>query len=87
MTVTPFISEVKVDVGGKTAWHSATSTGLPPVISMREGQSIQSEATKWQQPNPGFFEQVDIPERILDPEKRSGLGKTRVTTRGLIPEI
>lgn len=32
-----------------------------------------------------FFDKVDMPERILDPAKKNGIGTTRVTNRGLIP--
>jgi hypothetical protein len=51
---------------------------------LREGQTAQSEVSKWQNPNPGFFDQVAIPARILDPAKKNGLGTTEVTNRGLV---
>jgi len=40
---------------------------------------------RWQRPNVDFFEKIDIPEKLLDPTKRNGIGATQVTNRGLIP--
>lgn len=86
VTITPHISSIVIDVDGKTAWQAATSTGAPPVMFLREGQTVQSEANKWNQPNPGFFEAVNIPKEILDPKFSKGLGATDVTVRGLVPK-
>jgi hypothetical protein len=85
-TVTPFISSLRIDVGTKIAWQSATSSGVPPFLRLEEGQTVQSEVNKWQKPNPDFFDSVEIPQRILDPDKRHGLGRTKVSSRGLVPE-
>ncbi len=86
VTITPHISSIVIDVDGKTAWQAATSTSAPPVMFLREGQSVQGEANKWNQPNPGFFEAVNIPKEILDPKFSKGLGATDVTVRGLVPK-
>ncbi len=84
-TVTPYFSTLKLEVDSKVAWQSGTSTGAPPMIHLREGETAQGELNKWQNPNPGFFETVDLPDKLLDPDKRKGLGVTNVTTRGLEP--
>lgn len=83
VTVTPFYSSLVIKVGEVVAWQSGTSTGAPPVIWLREGQTAQGEVSKWQNPNPGFFDTVDIPDKILDPAKKNGLGTTEVSNRGL----
>ncbi|MDX1944398.1 MAG: hypothetical protein SFU86_03250, partial [Pirellulaceae bacterium] len=85
VTVSPFYSTLILKVGDKQAWYGGTSTGPPPVIFLREGQTAQGEVDKWQHPNPGFFDNVTIPAKIMDPGKRGGLGSTEVTNRGLIP--
>ncbi|MGE0755817.1 MAG: SHD1 domain-containing protein [Pirellulaceae bacterium] len=86
VTVQPHISELRVEVDGKVAWMSRTSSGVPPILHLKEGESMQGEVNKWQKPNPDFFDQVRIPDRILDPAKRNGLGRTQVTNRGLVPD-
>ena len=55
-------------------------------IRLEEGQSAQGEADKWNRPNPGFFDSVDVPDSVLDPTKKLGLGTTQVTNRGLTPK-
>jgi hypothetical protein len=86
VTITPYISEVRVEADGKNAWHSMTSSGVPPSLRLPEGQSVQSEVDKWQKPNPQFFDTVTLPAKIFDPAKRNGIGLTNVTNRGLIAQ-
>jgi hypothetical protein len=86
VTITPHFSKIVIDVEGKIAWQSGTSTGPPPILFLREGQTAQSEANKWNQPQPSFFDRVDIPKEILDPKFNKGLGSTDVTVRGLVPK-
>lgn len=84
VSVTPFYSSLQVKIGEQVAWSSGTSTGAPPMLWLREGQTAQGEVSKWQNPQPGFFDTVDIPDKILDPAKKNGLGTTEVTNRGLV---
>lgn len=86
VSVTPYISSARILMGEQVCWSGGTSTGAPPILMLREGQTVQSEVDKWQKPHPEFFDTVDIPEKILDPAKRNGLGSTQVTNRGLIPK-
>lgn len=84
--IRPHISSITIEVDGKTAWQAGTATGAPMMMMLREGQTAQSEADKWNQPNRGFFDAVEIPQEILDPKYKTGLGSTDVTVRGLIPK-
>ena len=84
VSVTPFYSKLEIKVGDVLAWQGGTSTGAPPVIWLRDGQTAQGEVNKWQNPQPGFFDTVDVPADIIDPAKRNGLGTTEVTNRGLV---
>jgi hypothetical protein len=83
-TVTPYISSLRLMLGDKVAWQSGTSTGAPGIIMLKEGQTAQAEIDQWQHPNVEFFDKVEIPAKILDPSKHTGLGTTQVTNRGLI---
>ena len=86
VSFTPFISSIRIQSGEKVAWQSGTATGVPPVMSLRNGQTAQGEVDQWQKPNVEFFERLEIPAKILDPDKQNGLGVTQVTNRGLIPK-
>lgn len=86
VSVTPFISNLRIEVNKQVAWQSGTSTGAPHSMRLQAGQTAQSEIDKWQKPDPDFFGRVTVPEKLLDPTKRNGLGTTDVTTRGLVPK-
>ena len=85
-TITPYYSQLKLTVGDKVAWQSGTVTGAPPTIRLQDGETVQREVSKWEKPNSGFFGNVDLPAKVLDPDKKKGLGVTKVTTRGLEPD-
>lgn len=85
-TVVPYISSLRIQIGDVVAWQTGTRSGAPPLIRLGEGQTAQSEVDKWQRPHPGFFDRVEMPNEILDPAKRNGLGATKVTNRGLISQ-
>jgi hypothetical protein len=85
-TLVPYISSLKVLVGDQTAWWSTTASGAPSIVRLKEGEAVQDEVDKWQKPRPEFFDTVKIPQRILDPKYKNGLGTTMVTNRGLIPK-
>lgn len=85
-TFSPFISSLRIQVGDKNAWWSTTASGAPPLVRLKEGQTAQDEVDRWQKARPEFFENVKVPQRILDPKYKDGLGTTLVTNRGLIPK-
>lgn len=86
VTVTPYFSSLEILSGDRVAWSGGTSTGLSPVLWLQEGQTPQQQANQAQQPNPGFFAKVEIPEKILDPAKKRGLGTSVISSRGLTPK-
>lgn len=85
-TVTPYISSAQLLVGKEVAWQSGTSSGSPSTVLLLPGQSVQGQVDSWQVPNPAFFENVTIPDRIMDPAYKLGMGTTAVTNRGLVPK-
>lgn len=83
-SVQPFVSTAKLLIGDQVAWQAGTSSGAPAMVILKEGQTVQEEVDRWQRPNPGFFAEMKLPARIIDPAKRDGLGVTSVTTKGLV---
>ncbi|MBM4090114.1 MAG: hypothetical protein FJ276_11945 [Planctomycetes bacterium] len=80
---TPIISSYTITQGQQLIWSGASSSGIPPVISLREGQDAQQEVNKWQAADVNFFSRCDIPDSVFDPKKKGGVGTTDITIRGL----
>lgn len=81
----PIVSSMSLKRGSEVVWQSASSSGIPPMVMLREGQSLQSEADKWQRPDIEFFDRQDVPQEVMDPKKRGGIGASDVTLKGLVP--
>lgn len=83
-TVQPFLSTIELRIDGKPAWRARSSSGVPPMIQLRQGESLQEKIAETQQPNIGFFSATDVPESIINPAFRTGLGTSVITNRGLV---
>ncbi|MCC6510300.1 MAG: hypothetical protein IT423_14445 [Pirellulaceae bacterium] len=83
-SITPFVAKVQILVGKDEAWSTLSSSGPPPIVSMREGESLQSEIDRSNRPVWSFYQSLDIPAEIIDPKKRGGVGHTAVTNKGLV---
>ena len=83
-TITPYLANLKIFVGKDEVWSNMSSSGPPPLVSMQEGDTLQKEVDRSNQPMWSYFQSIDIPTEIFDPRKRGGLGSTAVTNRGLV---
>jgi hypothetical protein len=83
VTTTPYFSTMKLTYQGKTAWqHGGGSGGAPSVMFLKKGELAQARANEMQRPYPGFFRDVDVPEKIFDPSKKRGIGSSLIAVAG-----
>ena len=85
VTATPYISSCEIYRGQEVVWSSGSSSGIPPILMLQQGQDVQGAVKQWEAADVDFFQRVDIPQEVLDPAKKGGLGISDVTSRGLIP--
>lgn len=91
-SVVPYTGSLTLRRAGDTAegsrplWQSGSSTGLSPMMFLSEGETAQQKANEQQRPDPGFFERVDIPEKIFDQRYSTGFGSSTIDSRGLTPK-
>lgn len=88
VTAQPYFSKLELLYGGEIAWSSTGgSGGLPSVVFVTDGGSIQSEINKNAHANPEHYERTDIPEDIYDPNKKNGIGVSTISAQGLTPTL
>ncbi|MCA9129216.1 MAG: hypothetical protein KDB22_19145 [Planctomycetales bacterium] len=85
VTITPYFSTLTVLYDNKIAYQSGSGSGAPPVMFLNSGQSAQAQADAMQKPHPELFRDHDIPDRIVDPNKKDGLGSSMISAQGLTP--
>lgn len=81
-TITPFTSELQIQRGGKVLWNRQTSNHVPSILFLRDGQTVQQEVSKYEKPDPTFFEHLNLPPRIINPDAKKGMGQSRLTENG-----
>lgn len=82
-SVQPFLSSITLSIDGQPAWIAHSSVGVPTSMILREGDSLQERIDATQSPDVEFFRERDIPEAIINPAFREGLGTSLITNRGL----
>ena len=86
VTVTPYFSSLQLRRGEETLWNAGSTTGLPSMVFLREGEKAQQKADEDQRPHPEFFEKIDVPEKVFDRRYQNGFGTSTYGSRGLSPK-
>ena len=84
-TVTPWIQSASVVYDGKPAW-STSAGGVPFSLWLKEGESIRSALNKSSEKTYYLFEKLSIPEMMIYPRYRAGLGQTLLTPTGFVDQ-
>jgi hypothetical protein len=80
--VREFISKLSFVYQGETAWEQ-TGTNIPSSFSLKDDEAITDAIKRFEKPNYGWFEKVELPLVLRKPTGESTLGTTQVTTAGL----
>ncbi len=80
--VQEYISRVKFVYQGKTAWESS-SYNIPHMVSLRNGQTMESFLKETEKPNYDFFSKVELPKRLTRPTGTPTLGSSPVSPAGI----
>ncbi len=86
ISVTPWIQSVIVRQGNVHLWQTGGG-GVPSMVMLKEGESLQNEVNKSSQPSYHVFENFNFPERVMAPKYAGGLGKSLITPGGLVDQL
>ncbi len=78
VTITPFTSELVIGDGRQILWSRKTENRVPPLIFLRDGQTLEEAVKAYERPQPEFFAGLQIPPRIPKKEYAGGLGRSRL---------
>lgn len=84
-SVTSHISRLRLYEDGKVIWEASGVTGAPPVLHLKQGESIQQALAPYQVPNLRFFSDVKLPEYIARPHPSGAYGASTISHRGIQP--
>ena len=82
-TFTPFNSSMKIQYNGEDIYTRNSSSGIPFMITLKEGESIQDVANRYSKPSYTYFDSVEIPHDLPRPREdgKRGFGTTEFTLR------
>lgn len=83
VTFTPWTHSIAISTGGTALFNAGYTRSAPQNLQTKEGESTQATVSKYVQPDPKYFANVKIPPHLLKAEYRDGLGRSRVTAKGL----
>jgi hypothetical protein len=71
--------------GERELWATA-SGGVPPMVMLREGESLQAKLSEASQPRYDLFDSFHFPEKVIAPKYQNGLGTSLITPNGLVDQ-
>jgi hypothetical protein len=82
--VTDQICRLKFIENGKIVWESSSlSDGSPPILQLKEGQSLQDALAPYQKPNLKFYSNIKLPQYVVRPGETVAYGASSLTAQGI----
>jgi hypothetical protein len=87
-TVPGWEFSLQIATGGKTHWQTGGGTYPPPIIHLRQDETVESHLKKYGTPKADFFKHLELPKYVAraqgnTPGKSTSLGKSQVTSLGI----
>ncbi len=82
VSVAPWLQSLTIEYQSQPVWGTSQG-GVPSIMVVRGGNSIQQEAQKYADPSYTLFEELVLPVRVLAPKWKNGFGTTQITPSGL----
>jgi hypothetical protein len=76
--ITPYVGSLTIQRGDDVLWSSSAGNMIPVTIQIERGQTVEQAKQKWEIADPPYFERLAIPARILRPEVRMSIGRSRI---------
>jgi hypothetical protein len=73
-TLTPFTAEMQIRRRADVLWSRKTENRIPPMLRLKEGETVQDAVNRYEKPNAAFFARLNLPPRIPKPEISSQIG-------------
>lgn len=75
-TLTPFTAELEIRRGSDVLWRRSTTNHIPPMLRLKEGETVQDAVKSYEKPDAGFFALLQLPPRIPKPEISQQVGRS-----------
>ncbi len=76
--IQPYNASVEVRQKGALLWSQRTMNMVPSFLTLEQGQSLTQAVKAFEKPDPGYFERLTIPPKILKPEARKNVGSSSI---------
>lgn len=77
--LTPFTAELEIRRGTDVLWSRSTVNRIPPILHLKEGETVQAAVTRYEKPDAAFFSYLTLPPRIPKPEISAQVGMSTLT--------
>ncbi len=86
VSVTPWVQLITISFRDSQVWSRGMG-GVPYSIQLKENETVSGAVAAATQPSYSLFQNPSIPEEILYPQYRSGLGQTAITANGFVDKV
>lgn len=76
--IKPFTAVLEIRSGKSVLWSRNTENFAPPMVFLKNGETVNEAVKKYERPQPEFFSMLQIPPRIPKSDIAKGLGSSRI---------
>lgn len=77
-TIKPYTASLVIRRGEDVLWARSMTNMVPGFLTLERGETLQKAVKKFEKPDPDYFQRLAIPPRILRPEIRKTVGRSRI---------
>lgn len=78
VSIRPYKASLRITQGGTELWTVRSSKMVPFIVHLDRGQTIEAKMKEYEKPDPGYFERVNLPSRILKADISKNVGRSRI---------
>ena len=68
VSIRPFTASITIRDDAKTLWERNSTNMVPSFLMMKANQTLQQAVKEYERADPGYFERLTIPPKIMAPE-------------------
>ncbi|MCA9133712.1 MAG: hypothetical protein KDA45_11180 [Planctomycetales bacterium] len=78
VNIRPFTASVTVQSGNQQLWERSSTNMVPSFLRLEAGENLQQAVKKYEKADPGYFERLVFPPKILRPEFSKAVGTSGI---------
>jgi hypothetical protein len=78
VSIRPYTASITVRDEANTLWQQSLTNMVPSFLMLRANQTLQQAVKEYERADPGYFERLTIPPKVMAPEFSKAIGTSYI---------